>query len=183
MKALLAAAATLALGLLATPASAEVVSRTEDGFILRYRMSLDTTPQDIIGAMSRVGEWWDSDHTYSGDAGNISVDLTPGGCWCEAMPDAEPFRHGTTREVAAGHLLFDAPFGPLNGKATKADLRVEWPAASRGHEITWTMTIEGPGLGALAGPVDGVMGAGFGRFVRFLDTGEPSAGASASDGE
>ena len=34
------------------------------------------------------------------------------------------------------------------------------------------MVIEGPGLGAYADAVDGVMGAGFARFTRYLEYGE-----------
>ncbi len=169
---LLTAAAAL---LVATPASAEVIARTADGFTLRYQLAMESTPDDILSTMSHVSDWWDSAHTYSGDARNITIDMTPGGCWCETLPNGTDFRHGTVVAVETDRLAFNAPFGPLNGKATRADLTVTWPGENRGWMVTWVMAVEGPGLGAYADGVDAVMGAGFNRFTHYLEYGEAAA--------
>ena len=160
--------AATALLLAATPASAEVMARTADSFTLRYQTGAEAAPGDIVAAMGRVEGWWDGAHSYSGDARNLSVDMTPGGCWCERLANGTDFRHATVVAVEADRLQFNAPFGPLNGKTTRADLIVTWPMANGGRTITWEMVIEGPGLGAYADAVDSVMNAGFGRFTRFL---------------
>ena len=123
-----------ALVMAAAPASAEVVSRTADSFTLQYALGAEIDPGDIPGVMVEVGRWWDSAHTYSGDAANITVDLTPGGCWCERLADGTQFEHTRVVSVAADRLVFDAPFGPLKGRATRAVLTVSWPAANMG----WT---------------------------------------------
>jgi hypothetical protein len=44
-----------------------------------------------------------------------------------------------------------------------------------GWTPTWTMTVEGPGIGAMADPVDGVMHAGYLRWLHYLEYGEPPA--------
>lgn len=171
-KVMAAAAAVFAL---ATPASAEVVQRTADSFTLRYQVGAEIDPADIPGTMADVGRWWDSAHTYSGDAANITVDLTPGGCWCEKLADGTDFEHARVVSVNADSLVFDAPFGPLKGRTTRAVLTVSWPPANAGWTPTWTMTVEGPGIGAMADPVDGVMGAGFQRWIRYLEYGDAPA--------
>jgi hypothetical protein len=166
-------AAVFALGLMAAPASAEVVSRTADGFVLRYETTLETTPEEAWVAVGEVGRWWNGAHTYSGAATNLTLPLTVGACLCEALADGTLFEHGriTVADPETGVLL-DAPLGPLKGKATKAQLSLGWTGANRGMRLVMTYVIEGPGLGALAGPVDGVMADQFARYAHFVEYGE-----------
>ena len=171
MKSVWGALAALALLASASSAAAEVVARTADSFTLRYERGAEIDTGAIPRSLAAVGRWWDGDHTYSGDAANLSVDLTPGGCWCETLADGTDFDHGRTVSVAADRIVFDAPFGPLRGKATKAVLTVTWPPAGAGRIPTWEMVVEGPGLGAMADGVDAVMGAGFQRWLRYLEAG------------
>lgn len=166
-----------ALLVTATPAGAEVTARSENGFTLKFSAGAEIDPADIPGALRALPEWWEASHTYTGDSRNLSLDLTPGGCWCEKLPDNPVFDHGRTVAVADDRILFHAPLGPLRGKATKADLTVTWPPANRGWTPTWVFTVEGPGLGALADAVDGVLGTGFQRWMHYLEYGEAPAGA------
>lgn len=159
----------------AAPAHAEVVSRGENGFTLRFSTAAEIDPGDIPGALQALPDWWEASHTYSGDSKNLSLDLTPGGCWCEKLPDNPTFDHGRTVSVDADRIVFHAPFGPLRGKATRAELTVTWPPANRGWTPTWTFVVEGPGLGVMADGVDRVMGNGFQRWMRYLEYGEASA--------
>jgi hypothetical protein len=175
LKSMIAAAVTALALLTASSAAAEVIARTADSFTLRYEMGAEIDPSDIPGSLVDVGRWWDSAHTYSGDAANITVDLTPGGCWCEKLADGAQFEHARVVSIAADRIVFDAPFGPLKGKATSAVLMVSWPPAAAGWTPTWVMTVEGPGLGAMADDVDSVMGAGFQRWLRYLERGEAPA--------
>lgn len=165
--------AALAVMLMATGASAEVVSRTADGFVLRYKVTLETTPEDAWTAVGEVGRWWNGAHTYSGSATNMTLPLEVGGCLCEALADGTIFEHGrVTQADAATGVLLDAPLGPLKGKATRAVLGLTWATEGRGLKLTMTFTVEGPGLGAFAGPVDGVMSDQFSRWARYVETGE-----------
>lgn len=166
----LIAAAVLALS--TTPAAAEVVARTADSFTLRYAIGAEIAPEDIAPALEALPKWWDPAHTYSGSSANLSLDLTPGGCWCEKLADGTNFDHGRTVSVTPDSFVFNAPFGPMRGKTTKAELTVTWPGANRGWTPTWTMVVEGPGIGAMADGVDAVMGAGYQRWLHYLEYGE-----------
>lgn len=165
MRAILIAAS---LALMAQPASAEVVARSENGFTLRFVTTVAADADRIPASLEALPLWWDGAHSYTGDAGNLSLDLRPGGCWCEKMPDGTDFDHGRTTSVGPERILFHAPFGPLRRPATKADLELTWREEADGLTLVWTMTVEGTGVGAMADPVDGVMGAGFQRWTRHL---------------
>jgi hypothetical protein len=167
-RAITAAGLALALASAASTADAEVVARSENGFTLRFSSTAAIDPANIPRSMTELPLWWDGAHSYTGEAANLSLDLTPGGCWCEKMPDGTDFDHGRTVSVAADRMLFAAPFGPLRGKTTRSDLEMTWAEVNGGRELVWVMTVEGAGVGAMADAVDFVMGAGFQRWIKHL---------------
>lgn len=167
-----ACAAALALSTLATAAAAEVVEKDADHFVLRYSIALETTPEDIYGAIGGIGQWWNSAHTYSGDARNLTLPLEVGACFCEALKDGKTFEHG--RVVQADPetgVLLDAPLGPLKGKAIQAQWSLGWSGVAGGWEMVMTYVVRGPDLGAFAEDVDGVMQDQFSRWVHFTEYG------------
>ncbi|RZJ36327.1 MAG: ATPase [Brevundimonas sp.] len=170
LKSLLAAAV---LAFTAMPAAAEVIERSADHFVLRYEVGLETTPEDLYHAIGEVGQWWDSAHTYSGDAANLTLPLQIGACFCERLADGTVFEHGrvTAADPETGVLL-DAPLGPLKGKTTRADLGIGWSPANAGWTLVMTYVVRGTGVGAWADGVDAVMGGQFSRFSHFVEYGE-----------
>ncbi|MDQ8028332.1 MAG: hypothetical protein REJ23_06370 [Brevundimonas sp.] len=173
----LAAAVVL---MLATPAAAEVVERGPDHFVLRYEADLRTSREGVQTAIGEIGRWWDGSHTYSGDAGNLSLQFEPGGCLCEAMPDGTRFEHGRLVEIAETGVVLDAPLGPLKGRATVAQLGFGWVGTDREWSLIMTYVVRGPGVGAWADGVDSVMGGQFNRLTRYIEAGETPAPADAS---
>lgn len=163
----LIAAAVLALA--ATPASAEVFEKHDDAFVLMFEATVDRPPDAIYGAIGRIDRWWDSAHTYSGSAGNLSLALEPGGCWCEALADGTTFEHGRVVTANPDSMVgINAPFGPLKGRATTSDFVLSW----RQENGVWTLrglyVVQGAGLGAMAEPVDGVMQIQFDNLVKLI---------------
>ena len=157
-------------------ASAEVVERSPDHFVLRYVSLMEAPVEDAWPALGDIGQWWDGAHTYSGQAGNMSIILAPGGCFCEANVNGGVFEHGRVAEAnSETGVLLNAPLGPLKGKATRADLSIGWSGANSGLELVMTYVVRGPGIGAWADGVDGVMSTQFYRLVRFIEYGEPAA--------
>ncbi|HYC73654.1 SRPBCC family protein [Brevundimonas sp.] len=155
----------------AGPAPAEIVARSDHGFSLSYERRVAATPEAVLEALATPGAWWSDAHTYSGSASNISVDLRPGGCWCEALPGGG-VKHAEAVLVWPERRMvrFDAPFGPLQDLGADAILTMTWADAADGVGLTlkWTFTVNGPGTAAMAGPVDGVMAEQFGRLAAHL---------------
>ena len=169
MKRLLLAAA---LSLAAGAASAEVTNRSDTGFSLSYERAVAASDEAILAAIARPAAWWSDAHTYSGSASNISVDLRPGGCWCEALPGGG-VKHAEAVLVWPEQRMvrFDAPFGPLQSIGADAVLTMTWADAADGpaRTLKWTFVVTGPGAWAMADVVDGVMSEQFGRLAAHLD--------------
>lgn len=175
----IAALTTTIVLALATPASAEVVSRSADGFVLRFESRMETMPEDVIETVGDLPEWWDGAHTYTGDNANLSLPFRPGGCWCETLADGTAFRHGEVVSITEDTVVFKAPLGPLNGKATRADLTFHIDGPGPGWRVSVDFVVEGTGLGAMADPVNGVMEQAFGRFAHHLRHGETGSSSAA----
>lgn len=172
MKPLLFAAV---LGAIAGPAAAEITARGEDGFSLSFERPLTAPDAAVLAALGRPADWWSDAHTYSGAAANLSVDLRPGGCWCEALPDGG-VKHGETLMVWPDQRLvrFAAPFGPLQAMGADAVLTVSWTGGEGARRVLkWTFVVAGPGVGAAAEPVEAVIGEQFNRLADHLDRIEP----------
>jgi len=71
------------LGGVAAVASAEVTAVAGNGFQIRNVVTIEASPERTYATLVRPERWWSSRHTWSGDAHNLSLELRPGGCWCE----------------------------------------------------------------------------------------------------
>ena len=160
----------------ATTASAEVVQTSATGFQLRSMAVLEEAEaHEAWSALSRWGEWWSSDHTYSGDAAHLTLSMEAGGYLCEIWPGGR-IEHGRVllSWPAQGMLRLNAPFGPLQAQPVTAILTYTIrPRDEGGVEVIQTFAVGGgtEATAALAAPVDGVMSGGFARWVRFVETG------------
>jgi len=157
----------------AAPAYAEVVSRSADGFTLRFAVGVEAAPEDVVTAVSELPQWWDPAHTYTGDAVNLSMAFEEGGCWCEKLADGTVFEHAVVTGIAADRVTMTAALGPLHDKATKAELTFGSEPENRGRLVTVDFVVEGPGLGAMADGVNTVMDQAFDRLIHQIEYAEP----------
>jgi len=160
-----------ALAAAAGPAAAEVTARSADAFTLTYEQPVTASAEAVLEAIGRPAAWWSDAHTYSGSASNITVDLRPGGCWCEALPGGG-VKHGEAVLVWPEQRMvrFDAPFGPLQSIGADAVLTMTWVDDEGGGRILkWSFVVTGPGVGAMADPVDGVLAEQFERLANHLE--------------
>lgn len=165
------------VGLSAGAAQAAVTARSAAEFTTHHTQTAIGAPAQVYAAIGRVAQWWNPAHTYSGDAANLSLSLTGGGCLCETLPGGG-VQHGTVilawRDRATVRLA--APLGPLQGMTTNAVLTISAKTASEGKvEITATYRVTGgEGLDKVADSVDAVVGEQIARLARYVSTGRPA---------
>jgi uncharacterized protein YndB with AHSA1/START domain len=142
-------------------AAADVVDSTAVGFTLKTSVQVAAPADRVFRALVDVGSWWSKDHTYSGDARNMSIAAQPGGCFCEKLPNGGGVEHGRVVTLMPGTLLrIDTALGPLQELGVSGSLT--WQLAGAGPRTTITMTylVGGyapGGLDKLAAPVDQVL--------------------------
>ena len=102
----------LAFGL--SPALAETSQVSPTGFISTFREEVRATPDEVWKTIVQLPRWWNDQHTWSGKAANMSLDLQAGGCWCERWGDGQSVMHGQVAMLQPGRVLrLFANLGPL----------------------------------------------------------------------
>ena len=134
----------LALAWVATPATAEVVSAASNGFEVRETVNLVVPPDIAFAAFRDVPGWWNPEHTYSGDAANLSLNLTPGGCFCERFPKGGGIEHLHVTYVDPGkHVILTGSLGPLLYEATAGVMDVQVKSTAGGSQLTLDYRVAG----------------------------------------
>src|SRR5919201_3470532 len=122
---------------------AEVTDSTANGFTIKITTSIHAAPADVYRRLLRVGEWWNSAHTFSGAAENLSIEERAGGCFCEKWPNGG-VRHMQVFFLQPGKMLrLYGGLGPLQGMAATGPMTFNLSPADGGTKLELTYTVTG----------------------------------------
>ena len=163
-------------------ASAEIADSAANGFTYKLVLNLQAPPETVYQRLLAIGNWWNSDHTYSGDAHNMSLDARPMGCWCEKLPNGGGVRHLQVVMAMPGKMLvMTGGLGSLQTMAATGSMKIGLAPANGGTQLQVTYSVTGylpAGMNSLAAPVDGVLTEQFMRFKNYVETGNPDAASA-----
>ena len=96
-------------------ARAEIVSAGPNGFNIRHIAEApNVAPPMVWAALADIAKWWDSEHTFSGDARNMTLEPYVRGCFCEKLSLYAGIEHGTVVYAQpAKTLRINGALGPL----------------------------------------------------------------------
>ena len=164
--------------LIQSTAIAEVADSAAGGFTIKTAVSLKAAPTDVYRKLLKVGDWWSSDHTYSGDSHNLTIEERPGGCWCEKMPGSGGVKHMEVVLLLPGQMLrLSGGLGPLQEMAIAGSMTFNLSADGSGTKLEFTYAVGGyspQGLAGIAAPVDQVLMEQIARLKNYVDTGNPA---------
>jgi uncharacterized protein YndB with AHSA1/START domain len=119
----------------AGPASAEVKSVTANGFEVATTGTIAAPADRVYAALGEVGRWWDPSHTFSHDAGNLSIELRAGGCFCERLKDGGSVQHLQVVYAAPGQgLRLRGALGPLQTEGVDGHAQLDIEAGRGRHQ-------------------------------------------------
>ena len=76
----------LLLGIPQGFAAGDVADSAANGFTLKISVNIHAAPEEVFSRIMQIGEWWSSDHTYSGDAHNLSLEAPPEAVSARSFP-------------------------------------------------------------------------------------------------
>lgn len=166
-----------ALALTATAARAEVMDATPGGFQVKHAVEIAAPANKVWASLLQPATWWDSSHTWSGSASNLSLAAASGGCFCERLPGGGSVLHMSTVYAQPGQklTLFGA-LGPLQSSGAAGHMSFGLAETDGKTTLTVTYDVGGymkGGLDSIAGPVDGVIGQQVARLKSQIETGKP----------
>lgn len=154
--------------LVSAAGQAAVTQSSPDGFIVEHRLRIAVTPAQAWTTLAQPARWWPKEHTWSGEAANLSLDIKPGGCFCEQWKDGGA-EHGRVILFRRNELLrLSAALGPLQDMAVSGVLSVALAAKDTGSEAVVTYRVSGTpahALDKIAPAVDQVIGLQFGGWA------------------
>ena len=163
--------AMLCLAAAAMPALGATSGVSPNGFLITHRAELGATPAEVYLALGQVGRWWNGDHTYSGKAESLTMDLRAGGCFCEQW-DGNSIEHARVIYAAFEKVLrLEGGLGPLQPMAVAGVMNYAITTADGKTVLTFTYRVRGVDaeLDKLAAIVDKVMAEQFTRLVAFVE--------------
>jgi len=168
-------AAGLAMALAAGAAQAAVTDKSAAGFEVTEKATIAAPPGKVWDLLMRPYKWWSSQHTWSGEAKNLSFDGS--GCFCEQLPRGA-VRHMTIVYAdGKSQLRLEGALGPLQFTGATGHLGVTLKPAGAGTDVVLTYDVGGYAKGGLAetfaAPVDQVLGEQLARLKKAAETGKP----------
>jgi len=155
-------AAGLGMSVAGSPLMAGVDGASDNGFQVTETAHISASPDKVYGVLTAPARWWASDHTFSHDARNLSLDPHAGGCWCETVPGGGSVQHMTVVYAMPGKVLrLRGALGPMQGLGADGALTFSLAPASDGTDVVMTYALGGyakGGFQSLAPVVDGVLG-------------------------
>jgi len=159
-------------------ALAEVADSAANGFTVKIAMNIRAAPGDVYRRLIRVGDWWSSAHTYSGDAHNLSIEERAMGCFCEKLPDQGSVRHMDVVLVMPGkRLRLSGGLGPLQGIGAAGSMTFALSPAEGGTKLEMTYAVAGylpEGLNSWAPQIDSVLAEQVTCLKNYIETGDPA---------
>ena len=145
------------------------------GFSIRSQTSIRKAPAQVYEALAQVGQWWSSEHSYTGDAKNMSIDLRPGGCFCERLPNGGGIEHMRVLYAQPGEMLrLSGALGPLQPLGVTGTMSLKLTSSGGGTTVELTYSVGGfseGGFNQLAPAVSTVLNEQMNRLKSFVETG------------
>lgn len=172
--------ALLASGM-AAPASAEVTKTHPTGFVVRHEVVVAADTKQTWLALVSPDRWWRAEHSWSGDAANLSLTPRAGGCFCERIPEVdEPGRFTLEGSVEHMRIVQAHPeralrmrggLGPLQSEPAEGVLTITLTAIEGGTRLVWEYNVAGYmryEIPVISKAVDGVIGGQAGALADLL---------------
>jgi uncharacterized protein YndB with AHSA1/START domain len=142
-------AASILLSLVTLSAHADVKEAASDHLLIQDSRTIHAPPDKLYAALTDVGHWWNSEHTYSGDASHLSLKAEAGGCFCERW-NGQSVEHGRVIWAAPGHVLrLDTALGPLQSMAVKGVMTFTLKAEPSGTALQFEYRVNGSAASGL----------------------------------
>ena len=118
---------TIGLIALSVLLAGDVIEQAANGFTSRNSASMSAPIDEVFDALANeLPAWWDVAHTYTGDARNLSLNATAGGCFCEQLPGGGSVQHLEVVYVEPDRILrFRGGLGPLQALGVKGGAKLD----------------------------------------------------------
>jgi hypothetical protein len=162
----------IALMLFAACANAEILESGAGGFTVKTTLNIKAATDDVYRKFIHdIGDWWNSNHTFSGDAHNLRIEDRPG--------NGGFTRHLEVITVLPGkRVVLIGAMGPLQTLAATGTMQFVFTASEGGTKFDVIYAVTGyleKGMNNWAIPVDMMLAEQVTRLKNYVETGHPAS--------
>ena len=154
---------------------ADVIDSSANGFTVKNTLEISSSPEQVYKSIVNIGFWWNSEHTYSGNSKNLSIEDKANGCFCEKL-ETGTVQHMTVVLSIPGNMLrLRGEIGPLQSMGVAGSLTFSLSKSDSGTKLEVTYAVGGyapGGLQGLAVPVNYVLSEQLTRLKNFIEKGK-----------
>lgn len=147
-------------------------------FTVDLSADLAAPPAAVYAKIAEVGRWWSSDHSWSGEAANMTLEPKAGGCFCETWGDGSVEHGRVVFAERAKTLRLEAALGPLQELGVSGVLTFALAPSGEATKLGLSYRVKGDpadGLGPIAPLVRQVLQEQLDRLARYVETGTAQA--------
>ncbi len=156
-------------------AHAAVIGSSPNGFAIKEVAHIAADPDQVYAALIQPQNWWNSQHTFSQNAANLSLDAKAGGCLCESLPNGGSVLHAVTVDAEPGKTLrLRGPLGPFQGQGVDSALTFTLNQSGNGTDLTLDANFGGymkGGFGKWSHAADGMLSDLVEHLKHYAETG------------
>jgi hypothetical protein len=168
---------SLALVLWATGVRADIVQSPPGLTEISFQLHVTTNAAGAYAAVTHPEKWWNGEHSYSGDASNMTLEAAAGGCWCEKLPAGGSVQHMRVIAAIPGALLrLSGGLGPLQAQPMTGVMSWSFkddPAGGSVIDLKYRLAGSSDLPGNWPQAVNGVLGGQMQRLQNLLNKGAP----------
>ena len=168
---------SLALVLWATGVRADIIQTSPGLNVFSFQLHVTANATGAYAAVAHPEKWWNGEHSYSGDASNMTLEAVAGGCWCEKLPAGGSVQHMRVITVIPGKLLrLSGGLGPLQEQPMTGVMTWSFkddPAGGSVIDLKYRLAGSSDLPANWPQAVNGVLGGQMQRLQHFLDKGAP----------
>jgi Polyketide cyclase / dehydrase and lipid transport len=154
--------------------SAEVAGVSANGFEVKETVHVAAASDKAFAALLQPARWWTSEHTFSGNAANLTLDARAGGCWCESLSDGGSVEHMRVVFLSPGKVLrMRGALGPFQSLAVDGVMTWTVKPNGNGADISVSYAIGGyskDGFDHLSKAADQVLSVQIERLRKLIDS-------------
>lgn len=168
-----------ATALVALPANAAVSDRSAHGFTSAHELRINASPERVFQAFTiELSQWWNAEHSYSGEASNFYLETKAGGCFCERLAEGSVEHMRLVFVDAPTKIRMQGALGPLQTMGVAGHMEFEFADDSGTTLLRYRYVVGGyyaGGLDTLADAVDQVQLGQLLRLKLYVETGRATA--------
>ena len=116
-------------------ANADVIESDQQGFIIKIERTASADVKTSYQQFLNVGQWWNGDHTWFGDAENLSIEAKAGGCFCEKSGEKEVLHMTVSYIEPMKEVRLIGGLGPLQMLGVHGGMSWKFKALDSTHTL------------------------------------------------